>query len=183
LVPRKGTEDVISAVRDLPRAELLIAGGPDRRCLGTDPDARRLAAWARREGVAGRTELLGRVPHESLPDLYRSADVVVCAPWYEPFGIVPLEAMACGVPVVATAVGGLLDTVVDGTTGIHVPPRCPTAIAEAVGSVLEDRPLAARLGAAGARRAHSYAWSGIAASSVATYRDLVNSTVGSRSGR
>ena len=74
-----------------------------------------------------------------MADLLRSADVVVCTPWYEPFGIVPLEAMACGVPVVGSAVGGLLDSVVDGQTGILVPPRDPVAIARAVRSLLDSR--------------------------------------------
>ena len=60
-----------------------------------------------------------------MPAWYRSADVLAAAPWYEPFGLTPLEAMACGVPVVATAVGGLTDTVVDGVTGDLVPPARP----------------------------------------------------------
>ena len=73
-----------------------------------------------------------------MPALLRSADLVVCSPWYEPFGIVPLEAMACGVPVVASAVGGMLDTVVDSVTGALVPPRDPVALAEVIGPLLES---------------------------------------------
>ena len=71
------------------------------------------------------------------PAQLRSADIVVCAPWYEPFGIVPLEAMACGVPVIVSAVGGLTDSVVHGETGLHVPPRDPDAIASADGLLLD----------------------------------------------
>ncbi|MDP8971463.1 MAG: glycosyltransferase, partial [Actinomycetota bacterium] len=125
LVERKGVDDVITALADLPDAELVVAGGPDAHRLDADPEASRLHTLARRLGVADRVQLRGRVPRRDMPVLLRSADVVVCTPWYEPFGIVPLEAMACGVPVVASAVGGLQDTVVDGITGLHVPPRRP----------------------------------------------------------
>src|SRR5947208_3703346 len=106
-------------------------------------------------GVADRVEFRGRVGRAELPALMRSADVVLCVPWYEPFGIVPLEAMACGVPVVASAVGGLIDTVVDGTTGLHVPPRSPERIAEALNELLPDEERRRALGRAGARRARS----------------------------
>src|SRR4030088_1831062 len=109
LVPRKGFDGAISALATVPHAELLIAGGPQRDHLDADAEARRLVEHARRAGVADRVRLLGRVSHEDMPALLRSADAVVCTPWYEPFGIVPLEAMASGVPVVTAAVGGLTD--------------------------------------------------------------------------
>src|SRR5690606_7561076 len=97
--------------------------------------------------------------------------VVACVPWYEPFGIVPLEAMACGVPVVASAVGGMVDTVVDGHTGVHVPPRCPGRIASALRSLLGDDELRRSMGAAGARRARRhYRWEAIAAATLNVYR-------------
>jgi D-inositol-3-phosphate glycosyltransferase len=95
----------------------------------------------------------GQVEPGDLPALYRSADLVVCVPWYEPFGIVPLEAMACGVPVVASAVGGLVDSVVDGVAGVHVPPRRPDLLAGVLAGLLADPARRAALGAAGARRA------------------------------
>ena len=87
------------------------------------------AARGRRRAAASPTGSgsSARWPRATCPRWYRSADVVAAVPWYEPFGITPLEAMACGVPVVATAVGGLLDTVVDGVTGDLVPPRDPAA--------------------------------------------------------
>ena len=93
---------------------------------------RRLRAVAAAAGVADRVRFLGAVGRAEVPALLRSADAVVCVPWYEPFGIVPLEAMACGVPVVASAVGGLIDTVVDGVTGLLVPPRRPDRLAAAL---------------------------------------------------
>ena len=94
-------------------------------------------------------------------------------PWYEPFGIVPLEAMACGVPVVASAVGGLVDTVVDGVNGVHVPPRRPGLVAAAVAGLLADPERRAALGAAGARRARRrYGWDRIARSTLEVYAGL-----------
>jgi phosphoheptose isomerase len=94
-----------------------------------------------------------------MPELYRSADVVLATPWYEPFGITPLEAAAAGRPLVGSAVGGLLDSVVDGETGRLVPPRDVQALADAVREVLDDPQLGRRLGeAARARAATLYDW-------------------------
>jgi len=124
--------------------------------------------------VLDRVEFRGRVGRTELPSLLRSADIVVCVPWYEPFGIVPLEAMACGVAVVATAVGGIVDTVVDGQSGLHVPPREPAVLADVLASLLADRPRRAALGAAAARRVRSrYAWDRIAAQTLAEYDELL----------
>lgn len=168
LVPRKGVDDVIRALVELPDAELLVAGGPAAAELAGDAEARRLSALAEELGVAGRVRLLGQVPHDELPALIASAHAVVCAPHYEPFGIVPLEAMACGVPVVGTAVGGLLDTVVDGVTGYLVPARDPGALANALRR-LDDEQVRTRLGAAGRARAENYAWPRIAAATERVY--------------
>jgi glycosyltransferase involved in cell wall biosynthesis len=105
-----------------------------------------------------------------MPALLRSADAVVCVPWYEPFGMVPLEAMACGRPVVAAAVGGLLDTVLDGTTGTLVPPHDPARLAVAVTELLDDDATRRRYGQAGARRAQSrYSWDRVAAETLRVY--------------
>jgi D-inositol-3-phosphate glycosyltransferase len=152
----------------------VVAGGPPAGELGRDSEARRLAAVAERVGVADRVRLLGRVGRADLPALYRSADLVVNVPWYEPFGIVPLEAMACGVPVVVSAVGGLVDSVVDGVTGVHVPPRRPALLAGAVAGLLADPERRAALGAAGARRAgRRYGWDRIAGSTQEVYAGLL----------
>jgi glycosyltransferase involved in cell wall biosynthesis len=100
----------------------------------------------------------------------RSASVVVSDPWYEPFGIVPLEAMACGAVVVVSAVGGHLDTVLDGVTGLHVPPREPVALAACLRSLLAETGRRRALGAAGLDRARSrYSWDTIAAETTAVY--------------
>jgi glycosyltransferase involved in cell wall biosynthesis len=169
LVERKGVGNVIEALADVPDTELVVAGGCERGALGRDPEASRLLRIARARGVADRVQLLGAIGRPSVPPLLRSADVVACVPWYEPFGIVPLEAAACGVPVVASAVGGLIDTVVDGVTGVHVPPRCPERIAEALRDVLDDDARRTRLGAAAALRARRYSWSRIADATLRVY--------------
>jgi len=174
LVQRKGVADVVAALPMLPGVELVVAGGPDADGLAAHAEARRLQVLAAASGVADRVELRGRVDRRWLPALLRSADVVACVPRYEPFGLVALEAMACGVPVVASAVGGLCDTVVDGVTGLHVPPGNPEAVAAAVGRVLADPALAATVGAAGAARVRArYRWDHVARSTLSVYRELV----------
>ena len=170
LVERKGVGNVVEALAGLPDTELVIAGGPDARDLDGHPEVERLRRLARRRGVADRVTLLGRLGRSEVPRLLRSADAVACVPWYEPFGIVPLEAMACGVPVVATAVGGMIDTVVDGQTGVHVPPRRPRDLAAATLPLLADAALRRGLGAAGSRRARErYGWGRIAAATQGSY--------------
>ena len=153
MVERKGIGNLITALPGVPGAELVIAGGPAPERLGDDPDIRRLRGLADKHGVRRRVRFLGRVEHAMLPELYRSADVVMCVSWYEPFGIVPVEAMACGVPVVVAAVGGLTDTVIDNVTGVHVPPRRPGSIAAALRGLLDDPERRRQLAQAGRDRA------------------------------
>ncbi|HEY0717081.1 MAG TPA: glycosyltransferase, partial [Streptosporangiaceae bacterium] len=138
LVERKGVATAIAALAQVPGAELVVAGGPAQAELGSDRDYQALRDAAARHGVADRVVFTGSVTRADVPALIRSADAVVCVPWYEPFGIVPLEAMACGVPVVASAVGGLTDTVVDRATGWLVPPRDPAVLASALQALLAD---------------------------------------------
>jgi D-inositol-3-phosphate glycosyltransferase len=174
LVERKGIADAVAALTRLPDAELHVAGGPALDALDADPEARRLRALAADLGVEDRLVLRGRIDREALPRLLRSADAVVCVPWYEPFGMVPLEAMACGVPVVASAVGGHVDSVVDGATGVHVPPRDSEALAVALRDLLDDTELRAALGAAGRRRAQErFAFDRIAAATRDVYAGVL----------
>ena len=173
LVERKGVTTAIAALADLPEAELVVAGGPDREELESDPGYQALRGAADRHGVADRVVFTGGVARADVPALIRSADAVVCMPWYEPFGIVPLEAMACGVPVVASAVGGLTDTVVDRATGWLVPPRDPVVLTSALRMLLADPARRAAMGAAGRERAEQwYSWPRVAAQTEAVYQRL-----------
>jgi glycosyltransferase involved in cell wall biosynthesis len=174
MVERKGVGNVVAALADVPGTELVVAGGPAVEELESDREYQRLVALADEIGVSDRIRFVGRLERGDVPPLIRSADVVACVPWYEPFGIVPLEAMACGVPVVASAVGGLLDTVVHDVTGLHVPPRRPDRIAAALNELLADEGRRAALGLAGAERARSrYGWSLVADAVLSVYHEVV----------
>ncbi|MCL2534438.1 MAG: glycosyltransferase [Nocardiaceae bacterium] len=168
LVPRKGFDVAIRALRQLPNTELVIAGGT----VG-DVHGRSLSGLAADLGVAERLAMPGWIPRNRMPDLLRSTDVVVCSPWYEPFGIVPLEAMACSKPVVVSAVGGLTDTVVDGITGIHVPPRNSDALARALHALLIEPVRREQYGHAGRDRAvQRYGWDRVADETERVYRTV-----------
>jgi D-inositol-3-phosphate glycosyltransferase len=174
LVERKGIETVIEALAALEDTELLVAGGPDIGELDDDPHVRRLRAVAARHGVTDRVTFLGQVLRADVPPLLRSADAVVTVPWYEPFGIVPLEAMACGKPVVASAVGGLVDTLAPGVTGELVPPRRPDLLAAQLERLLSDELRLLRYGRAAAARARSrYGWNRIAAETERVYQRVL----------
>ena len=178
MVERKGVGNVVAALPDVPDAELVIAGGTAPEELVRDPEYQRLVALAEELGVAERVRFTGRLERGDVPPLLRSADVVTCVPWYEPFGIVPLEAMACGIPVVGSAVGGLLDTVVHGETGVHVPPRRPDRIAEALNELLPDAERRKALGRAGAKRAKiRYGWARVADSILSVYGEVLRAPV------
>ena len=155
LVRRKGVDEVVRALRMLPMIELVIVGGSGI----SDPDADRLRALARREGVDARVELRGPLAHGDIPRVLRSADLVVCFPWYEPFGIVAIEAMACSRPVLVSAVGGLRETVIGGRTGVLVAARDSEGLANAADMLLRDGARCALMGREGRRRAVSvYDW-------------------------
>jgi glycosyltransferase involved in cell wall biosynthesis len=173
LVERKGVATVIAALASLPGVELVVAGGPGQPDLASSDDYRRLRLAATVRGVADRVIFTGSVARPDVPALIRSADAVVCVPWYEPFGIVPLEAMACGVPVVASAVGGLADSVADQKTGCLVPARDPAALAAALAQLLAEPERRAAFGAAGVERARRrYSWQRVAAQTEMVYLRL-----------
>jgi D-inositol-3-phosphate glycosyltransferase len=170
---RKGYADAIQALRLVPDAELVVVGGPAKRELRRDPQARELRSVAARAGVDDRVRLVGRVAREDMPGWYRRADLVTSASWYDSFGITAVEGMAAGVPVVATEVGGFPDTVVDGLTGRLVPPHQPNALGRAMRSVLADPIRRVEYAAAGLDRVRQvYSWDRVATRVLAEYEQL-----------
>ncbi|MGK5677904.1 glycosyltransferase [Actinoplanes sp. URMC 104] len=164
LVEHKGFGDVIQAMRYVPSAEVVVIGGPSADQLPADPGARKLRALAERLQVADRLRLVGSVPARDMPSWYRSADLLVAAPWQEQFDSPELEAMACGVPVIGTAVGGLTETVVDGLTGDLVPARDPRALGGALRRLVNDKVRRFAYATAALDRARqAYSWKRVAA--------------------
>ncbi len=173
IVERKGVGNAIEAVAELPGVELVVAGGPSPDLLDTDPEVIRLRALAEQLGIGDRVQFVGSVDRVAVPALMCSAHIVVAVPWYEPFGIVPVEAMACGRPVVGSAVGGLLDTVVPGVTGELVPPRRPELLAAVLRELLADPERRDAYGRAGrARAVATYQWRRVVAATEEVYASV-----------
>jgi hypothetical protein len=177
LVPRKGIENVVHAMALVPREidpQLLVVGGEsDTPDEAATPEIGRLRGVARKIGVEDLVTFAGRKPHDQLRAYYAAADVFVTTPWYEPFGITPLEAMACGTPVIGSAVGGIQYSVVDGVTGFLVPPHDPRALADHLHYLQANPAMARALGLAGLRRARSmFTWDEVTRQLVGAYRAL-----------
>jgi D-inositol-3-phosphate glycosyltransferase len=184
MLPRKDPRNIVRAlallVRDFDRPlTLLLVGGETR---DPDPDAtpeigelQRLAAEL---GVADRLLFTGKRQPDELRDYYSAVDVAVTTPWYEPFGLTPLEAMACGTPVIGSAVGGITYTIADGETGFLVPPRDPDALALRLREVLSNADLRVRMSrAARARVERDFTWDIVAARTAALYDELLPPTI------
>src|ERR1700733_9618871 len=157
--PLKGADVAVrtlAALDEFPDAHLVIVGGPSGP-RGEDHLAQ-VEQIIRRKGLADRVHLVPPQPHELLSTYYRAADVCVVPSRSESFGLVALEAAACGTPVVAAAVGGLTTLVEDGRTGLVVDPSTPEAFAAAVSGVLADPELAERMATAAVVRSRRYTW-------------------------
>ncbi len=180
LVPRKGVDNVVRAFARLRRehgitARLLVVGGdsndPDP---GLTPEIGRLRTLAAEEGVAAAVTFVGRCGRDALKYYYSAADVFVTTPWYEPFGITPVEAMACGTPVVGANVGGIKFTVRDGETGYLVPPDDPAALAERLAHLYQHPKLLGVFRRQGIRRANDlFTWRRVAGSIASLYEEVV----------
>jgi phosphoheptose isomerase len=147
MVPRKGVDNVIKALGYMRRehnfkARLLIVGGesdePDPKMT---PEIGRLQKIAEAEGGSDLVTFAGRRPRAMLHYYYSAADVFTTTPWYEPFGITPLESMACGTPVIGSNVGGIKSTVMDGKTGFLVPPNDPVLLGQRILELLRSNKL------------------------------------------
>ncbi len=162
ITAQKGTDRFVEAARLLdPEAQVvLLAGAPDTPEFGALVAEKVKALQAERRGVVWIERML---PRPEVIAFYSRASVYCCPSVYEPFGIVNLEAMACRAPVVASAVGGIPEIVVDGETGFLVPPGDPAALAERMNRLLKDKELRHRMGAAGrARVLERFTWRAIA---------------------
>ena len=166
---------LLRALAKVPGAELVVAGGPPRAKLRGDMAYRRLAKVAESLDVTGRVLFAGEVGRSALPPLLRSADLLVNVSEYDPTGMVSVQAMACGTPVIATAGGGQVDAVVDGTTGILVPPGRPALLAQRIRQLLAHPMLLEAFSVAATDRARSrYSWDRIAHETLAVYDTAVD---------
>jgi D-inositol-3-phosphate glycosyltransferase len=174
MVPRKGVDTTLEAFSLVRRryripAKLLIVGGEPG-----DPERARLQSIARSEGVDDHVIFGGRCGRESLRWYYSAADLFVSTPWYEPFGITPVEAMACGTPVIGSNVGGIKFSVRDGETGYLVPPKDPGATAAKIAHLLKNPKLLRAFSAQAHRRSHDlFNWKTIASSLETVYEDVI----------
>jgi len=165
-----GFDSVIRALRFIPDVEYLVVGEAELGHLQFETEASRLRGLAEQLGIADRVRLLDTRDVTDLPSLLRSADVVACTPSHESSGIVALEAMACGVPVVASEAGALRDIVVHDVTGYLVRGHDPRELAASVNSLLRDSFLRRSFGGAGRDRATArYTWDRVAADASRLY--------------
>ncbi len=183
MVPRKGVANVIRGFARLvhgngtgrPLRLVIVGGEADEPDPALTPEIGRLQQVAAEEGVLDRVTFTGRRRRDVLRYYYNAADVFVTTPWYEPFGITPLEAMACARPVVGANVGGIKYTVREGKTGFLVPPHDPDALARRLHLLLESPDLLTRLGREARRRAaRLFTWKTVARALAATYADVLS---------
>jgi D-inositol-3-phosphate glycosyltransferase len=188
--PLKGIDNLIEAIAILRRQGVyvslsVIGGDPDQVVVSHDgaetkrsvefnmPEMKRLQEMRTRYGMEDLVAFLGRRSQDTLPYYYSAAEAVVVPSHYESFGMVALEAMACGTPVVASQVGGLAYLVQDGETGYTVPADDPQALADALNRLLKDPEMRARMGLKAAEFAKEYAWSKIAARIIKIYEQAL----------
>jgi D-inositol-3-phosphate glycosyltransferase len=140
----------------------IIGGDPSKGEQAQNAEMARLYSLRSELGIGDLVTFLGAKDQDTLQNYYAAAEMVVVPSHYESFGMVALEAMACGTPVIASEVGGLAFVVRDGVTGFHVPERDPEALAEKIELLLSNQVLRMRLGRRAACWAESYGWSAIA---------------------
>lgn len=180
IVPRKGIDNVIRGFALLRReygieARLLVVGGEsDLPDPAATPEIGRLMAIAAQEQVSEAVQFVGRRGREALKHYYNAADLFLTTPHYEPFGITPLESMACGTGVIGSRVGGVKSTVVDGVTGFLVPPHDPAALASRMAHFYRTPELAQRFRQQAIRRANElFTWQRVTRSIEVVYRQVL----------
>ena len=167
---QEALDTLLRAMSKIPGAELVVAGGPARGELRDDLSYRRLAKLSDSLDLHGRVFFAGQVGRAALPPLLRSADLMVNLNQHDPSAISSIQAMACGTPVVASAVGGQVDAVIDGTTGILVEPGRPALLAQKIRALLAHPMQLEAFSVAATDRARSrYSWDRIAHETLAVY--------------
>jgi D-inositol-3-phosphate glycosyltransferase len=181
MVPRKGVDNAIRGFARLvnqyhvPARLLIVGGDSDDPDPTQTPEIGRLQAIVQEEGVLERVTFVGRRGRETLKYYYSAADVFVTTPWYEPFGITPVEAMACGTPVVGSNVGGIKYTVRDGETGYLVPARDPDKLAERLAHIYRHPKLLTVLSRQAVHRANDlFTWEKVTANLAAVYDEVLS---------
>ncbi|MGD8814541.1 MAG: glycosyltransferase [Anaerolineales bacterium] len=184
--PLKGVDILLEALAILERYGVLELHPVCLAIIGGEPEASdqemtaemvRLKDLSKSLGMGDLVTFLGKQDQESLPYYYSAAEVVVMPSHYESFGMVALEAMACGTPVVASETGGLVFLVRDGETGFHVPAGDAAALADRLQTLIQDEVLRARLGRNAAEYAAGYGWSSVAEHIVDLYNDILTSRI------
>ena len=138
------------------------------------PEIGELQRLAAELNVADHVRFVGKRQANELRYYYSAGDVVVTTPWYEPFGLTPLEAMACARPVIGSAVGGITYTIKEGETGLLVPPRDPEALANALQQLLGQPELCTQMGLAARKRVErEFTWSIVAMRTAALYETVL----------
>ena len=179
MVPRKGVDNVILALAQLKslkqQVRLIIVGGEtDQPDTSLCPEIGRLIQIAKKEKISTSVSFVGRKDRHLLKYYYSAADVFVTTPWYEPFGITPLESMACGTPVIGANVGGIKFTVRDGVTGYLVPPNDPKALAFKIAMLQSNTALLKRLQMNALKWVHqSFTWKKVATAIAALYERIL----------
>lgn len=180
MLPRKDVRNLVRAVGllvqrvDLPIKLLLVGGETAEPDPVTTPEIGVLQTIAAELGISERLHFTGQRQPDTLRYYYSAGDVVVTTPWYEPYGLTPLEGMACGRPVIGSAVGGITFTIADGETGFLVPPRDPEALAERLRQLLVNPDLRNKMGHAARRRVEQeFTWPTVAERTAALYETLL----------
>ncbi|MEW5872414.1 MAG: glycosyltransferase [Chloroflexota bacterium] len=185
--PLKGLDTLIQAIglmqqQGVKVCLVVIGGEPEGGTApATGSEMERLQAMRQAAGVTDLVTFLGKRGQDTLPYYYSAAEVVVMPSHYESFGMVALEAMACGAPVVASQVGGLAFLVQDGVNGFTVPVDDPQALAERLAQVLQDRELRERLSLQAVQAAQAYAWEKIAERVARLYEEVSGEQTGAGS--
>ena len=179
MVPRKGVDNVIRAIGKVKisgtSCRLVVVGGesehPDP---ATCPEVARLQKIAKEEEVDDLVTFVGRKDRAMLKYYYSASDIFVTTPWYEPFGITPLEAMACGTPVIGSDVGGIRYSIANGKSGLLVPPNDPGELAAKINLLLGDRELLYTMKNNAIQRVNAlFTWAKVANAATCLYENML----------